>query len=189
MILGVVLLSIACSAGGLEEFPAGQEGRPLPRPRPGRPHLLREAVPPGTGADTLREMTPGEVGSFRGSLRPGSGSGESGEQEVFRAVSDGLSSGSVGRLAPYFGSHVSLSLRGGESGSFSANQAYYVLESYLRVRRFGRLTFSSTGASAAGRYATGSATILHGGGGESVQVYVLLTRSGSRWVIARINVY
>ena len=108
---------------------------------------------------------------------------------MFLSVQDGLADASIGRFSPHFGSHISLALRGGESGTYSANQAYYVLESYLRSHKLVEFSFETVSESGANPYATGGAGFAAKGGRESAQVYVALSRAGERWVITQINIY
>jgi hypothetical protein len=110
-------------------------------------------------------------------------------RRVFNNVEDGFSEGSIGRFSPHFGSQVALSLRGGENGSYSANQAYYVLENYLRTRRLVDFSFESVSEFGANPYATGNAGFAVRSGKESAQVYVALARAGGKWVITQINIY
>lgn len=108
---------------------------------------------------------------------------------VFDHVRDGLASGNYAMFAPHMASQVMMNLRGGESGTYSANQAYYVLENYFRARRILHLEFTTVGESETNPYATGSAGVNIKGSRELVQVYVSLSRTGDRWVITQINIY
>jgi hypothetical protein len=108
---------------------------------------------------------------------------------VFNAVRDGLESGNVGLFSRFLAPQVQVDLRDGESGLFSAHQAFYLLESYLRTRRLANLRFSTIGESDVNPFATGGAGISYKGSREVVQVYVALSLAGDRWVISRINIY
>jgi hypothetical protein len=112
-----------------------------------------------------------------------------GYRKVFSLVEDGLATGVVNDFAAHFDSQVSVNLRGGESGYYSANQAYYVLESYLKARKFGNFEFTTFGKSESNPYATGSARFTSKGGVEIVQVYVSLSWVGERWVISQFKIY
>jgi hypothetical protein len=142
---------------------------------------LRESQPQG------RDIPVPERGAEQELRSPGAGAAEA--RRVFNVVEDGLSDGSIGRFSPHFGSQVSVSLRGGESGSYSANQAYYVLENYIRNRKLVDFEFESVSEFGANPYATGIAGFASRSGKESAQVYVALARAGSRWVITQINIY
>lgn len=141
----------------------------------------------------LREIPPGFQSVDTSFASPGNpGMGQEGVQnraDIFVAVQEGLQSNDVSLFSRHFGSQVVLNLRAGEAGSYSSNQAFYVLENYLRTRRVVSFEFTTTGESAASRYATGGATLSSKGGREFVQVYVSLSRTGGRWVISQINIY
>jgi hypothetical protein len=87
------------------------------------------------------------------------------------------------------GSQVYINLRGGESGYYSANQAYYVLDSYLKSRKLVNINFSTIGESNTRPYATGSAALVVRGNREIAQVYVSLSQVGEKWIITQINIY
>jgi len=110
-------------------------------------------------------------------------------RNVFDNVRSGLNNGSVGSFSDMLGPRVSIDLRGGESGYFSSNQAYYVLERYMQANRISDLTFSTMEESAGVPFATGRTTIVKKGMKENAQVYVSLTQVGGRWVISQIKIY
>src|SRR5512140_32585 len=112
-----------------------------------------------------------------------------GSREVIDRVQEGLSTGNVGLFSRYMSSQVTVTLKGAESGYYSANQAYYLLANYLRTRQFARFTFSTIGGSEGNPYATGSVKFNYRGKREIAQVYVALARMGGRWVITQINIY
>jgi hypothetical protein len=103
-------------------------------------------------------------------------------------VEEGLSGNDVTRFSRYLASTTSLNLRDGESGAFSANQAYYVLQNYLRSRRIVGLTLSAATEGTA-PYGTGSAALHLRGGREEVQVFVALKRDGDRLTITQITIH
>jgi len=110
-------------------------------------------------------------------------------RRIFSTVQEGLAAGTVGVFSQHIGQQVFMNLRGGESGYYSANQAYYVLENYLKTRKLANLNFSTIGESGENPYATGSAGFSFRGTREFAQVYVSLARSGDRWIITQINIY
>lgn len=115
--------------------------------------------------------------------------GQDAYRQIFTKVQNGLSSGDIRSFADHMAPQVYVNLRGGESGYYSANQAYYVLESYLKSRKLVNLSFSTIGESDARPFATGSAGFVSRGIRELAQVYVSLTQSGDRWTITQINIY
>jgi hypothetical protein len=110
-------------------------------------------------------------------------------RRIFESIQEGLRAGNVGVLSPYFGSQVLCNLRDGESGYYSANQAFYLLQNYFSTRRLVAFDFSTIGESESNPYATGSVSFNVKGRREVAQVYVSLSQAGDRWVISQINIY
>jgi hypothetical protein len=108
---------------------------------------------------------------------------------IFSAVSKGLMTGEVTSFGQSLAPQVYVSLRTGEHGYFSANQASVLLEYFLRTRKISNLVFSTIGANATIPYATGSATLLYRGSRQLVQVYVAVARIGDQWLITQLNIY
>lgn len=108
---------------------------------------------------------------------------------IFNLVEQGLARGSVEGFSEHFAPSVSMQLRGGEGGYHSATQAYYILTSFLRVRKPVSVNLSTYGATDGVPYATGAATFALKGMREDLQVYVALHLSGERWVISHLNMY
>lgn len=115
--------------------------------------------------------------------------GEGLTRAVFEDVREGLATENIGLFSQSFGSQVQLNLRGGESGIYSGNQAYYVLGNYLRTHKVGHVEFTTYGESSTNPYATGTISLNTKGSRELGQVYVSLSRAGARWVITQINIY
>ena len=108
---------------------------------------------------------------------------------VFSNIQKGISSGSVELFSRHMAPQVYVNLRGGESGYYSASQAYYLLDNYFRSRRLVNFNFTTIGESDSNPYATGSAGFNFKGSREYAQVYVSLSHAGGRWVITQINIY
>jgi hypothetical protein len=110
-------------------------------------------------------------------------------RKIFESVQQGLVLGNIGEFSQHLGSHVLVNLRRGENGYYSASQAYYVLENYLKTRKLLTFSFTTVGESDSNPYATGSAALNVKGTREFFQVYVSLSWAGDRWVISQINIY
>lgn len=108
---------------------------------------------------------------------------------VFTDVQRGIASGNISAFSAHLHSQVHITLRGGESGLYSANQAYYLLQNYFRERRPVSFVFTTYGDTDSTPYATGSAAFNARGSRQHVQIYVALAASGERWVITHINIY
>lgn len=173
------LIALACALsawGGVLSAQSSHDPRP--------PSASRPATPPSTPQSARFPVT---------QLQPQRQTPAQVQQDacrqIFAKVQGGLNSGDVRTFADHMAPEVYVNLRGGESGYYSANQAYYVLESYLKSRRLVNLSFSTIGESDARPYATGSAGFMSRGSRELAQVYVSLTQSGDRWTITQINIY
>jgi hypothetical protein len=108
---------------------------------------------------------------------------------VFSDVQQGISSANISLFSSHFHTQVHVTLRGGESGLYSANQAYYLLQNYFRDRHVTKFAFTTYGQSDTNPYATGGASFSTRNGREYNQVYVALAYNDDRWVITHINLY
>jgi len=120
---------------------------------------------------------------------PGSQKGGHPAAAIFGNVSRGLTAGDVASFAPFLAAQVYVSLRTGEHGYYSANQASALLEYFLRTRKISGLAFSTVSVNATIPYATGSATLIFRGTRQLVQVYVSAERTGDQWTITQLNIY
>jgi len=108
---------------------------------------------------------------------------------VFDDIQRGISQGNVAKFSPHLHSQVRVTLHGGETGLYSANQAYYLLENFFRERTPVNFRFTTFGESDSTPFATGSAAFTYQGVRQHVQIYVALAPEGGRWVITHINIY
>jgi len=208
MRLGMWLLMLTSGLGALS---LAQERRPVTRdgqvqdsarrngPRLQEPKTLRDKAARREALKSRQPRTPSERGKVSDE-RESSEAPQVLNQELhpvvrdehrrmFETIRSGLMSGRIGSISEFMGPQVYVNLRGGESGYFSANQAHYVLENYLRNRKFSNLEFSTLGEAEATPYASGSAGFNHKGSRETAQVYISLSEAGGRWVIGQIKIY
>lgn len=108
---------------------------------------------------------------------------------VFEEIQHGFETGSVAVFSSSLASQVQVTLKGGESGYYSSNHAYYILDSFLKVRKVVSFEFSSVGETEATPYAMGRAVFNNKGTREVTQVYVALMKTAEKWVITEINIY
>jgi hypothetical protein len=109
--------------------------------------------------------------------------------DMFAEIADALSAGDISHVSSAFASQVHVTLRGGESGLFSANQAYALLQRYLHDRSASACTFTESSDSSGAPYATGTILLSSRGRKERAQVYVALARERDRWAITHITIY
>lgn len=108
---------------------------------------------------------------------------------VFEEVQHGFESGNVAAFSSHLGSQVQVTLKGEESGYYSSNHTYYILENFLKQRKVLSFEFTSVGETETMPYATGSAVFNNKGTREVVQVYVALMKVAEKWVIVEITIY
>ncbi len=108
---------------------------------------------------------------------------------IFEEIQQGLETGNVALFSARLGTQVQVNLKNAESGYYSANHAYYILEKYLKTRKVLSMEFSGVGRNEGIPFATGSMVFNHKGTREVAQVYVSLMVSDTGWVIAEITVY
>lgn len=111
------------------------------------------------------------------------------DRKIFKAIESGVDAGDIDRFSGYFAQQVYVSIRGGESGYFSANQTYYIIKNFLTARKPLGFTFTTYGFADEIPFATGRALFRIKGNHESVQVYAALSKSNGKWVIDKINFY
>ena len=125
-------------------------------------------------------------------------------RSIFDDIQRGIGRGDPGLFLRHFARQVSIYVRGGESGYYSANQAYYILKSFFDSRRILGFRFSTvfdpgehapkpgealTDEPESAPYATGGGTFLMKGGREPFQVYVAISKIDGRWLVTQFNVY
>jgi hypothetical protein len=111
------------------------------------------------------------------------------QRQILGEIQAGIAKGDASLFADHLGPQVYLSLKGSEGGYYSANQALYVLEGFFSVHRPISFAFSTQGEVEDSPFATGRGFFTAKGLRESAQVYVSLTRSEGRWVVAEFNIY
>ena len=97
---------------------------------------------------------------------------------VFQDVREGMLGNSVGRFASHFSQRVFIQLPESEGEFYSAKQAFYVLDRYLRNRSIVALQLSISESSASNPYATGNLTLLHTGNASASAVVCRSCKGG-----------
>jgi hypothetical protein len=111
------------------------------------------------------------------------------EDRIFRDVEGGIAVGSVAQFSGHLGPQLYLQLPESEGAHYSANQAFSVLDLFLRRHKIVGVKFTTFGTSESGPYATGNVAYLVKGVRQNAQVYVSLARRGDRWVITHLSIY
>ncbi len=109
--------------------------------------------------------------------------------KIISEIEKALQNNSAEELSHFFTKKISISLRGTESGTFSANQGYYIIREFFAKQKLTNFRFTSKGTSGDELYATGGGTLFIRGKREVVQIYVGFLKSGSSYLITQFNIY
>ncbi len=106
----------------------------------------------------------------------------------FENIITGLSNGDVHQIARYFSKQIYLSLKSGEKGYYSNNQAFYLLENFFRISEPFSFQSTSRMTESISPYLSGKLFCRFKGSVEIYQVYLNLYWNGSRWEITQISI-
>ena len=108
-------------------------------------------------------------------------------QTVFAQVEAAINSGNARAVAQFLTPQSYLSLSGSVSGYYSANQAYYILDDFFRIRQSIQFKFDNV-TTENNPYGTGTFSYNFKGRRESTQIFVSLSRIGNNWKISQISI-
>lgn len=114
---------------------------------------------------------------------------EAGAALVFGDVEKGMVAGSVAQFSSHLGQRIYLQLPESEEAHYSAHQAFYVLDLFLRRHKVLGVKFSRVETTAPNPYATGSVTYLFQGARQDAHLYVSLAGGGDDWMITHLSIY
>lgn len=110
-----------------------------------------------------------------------------GVKTVFAAISAGLATGNVSSFSKFITNQTYLSLSSSVNGYFSPNQAFYILQDFLK--NGSPISFKFTMMETEGNpYATGVIYFETRNRKSTAQVYISLTKSGTNWYISQLTI-
>jgi len=109
-------------------------------------------------------------------------------ENEFESIINGLVSGNTNNISRYFAPQVYVSLRSGERGYYSSNQAYYLLDNFFKI--YSPINFQTTTRMMEGSmpYLSGRLFCRFKGSMETYQVYLNLNWNGFRWEITQLSI-
>jgi len=107
---------------------------------------------------------------------------------LFIKIEDGLNSGSIDKFSKYFSSKNYLSLAGGNSGYFSANQSYYVIKDFLSIYQPISFKLSNSITETNNPFASGILKYNNKGIRGSATVFISLQFLDDQWRISQITI-
>lgn len=108
-------------------------------------------------------------------------------KEVFDEIGNAINEKDISTLSRHLRSQTYLNLPNGISGYYSANQAYFVLEDFLKKYRVLSFEFDEINTSTINPYATGIYKYDLNGRRKSVHLYIQLRESSNNWSITQIT--
>lgn len=109
-------------------------------------------------------------------------------QSVFNDISNNFSSSNISSISKYFGSQTYFSLKNGVNGYYSSNQAFYVLENFLKEYQVISFRLDNVKIDSGSPYATGIYKYDIEGKRDSAQVYISLKKVGDNWKISQLSI-
>lgn len=107
---------------------------------------------------------------------------------IFDEIEAGILKNDVKSFSQYFSLQPYISLINGVNGYYSSNQAYYIIEDFFKTFKvvdfnFGEKKVEESVSSGKGKY-----YFEKKGKRESANLYVTLTKQGSRWYITQLSI-
>jgi Domain of unknown function (DUF4783) len=110
------------------------------------------------------------------------------EELIFREIESGVKEGNVERISKYFGQQTYFSFSNGTNGYYSSNQAFYVLEDFLKLYRVTSFKLDHIKSDNNHSYATGKYNYDNKGQRSSAKVYISIKKIGTNWIITQFTI-
>jgi|YelNatPaOPRAMG01_1025707.scaffolds.fasta_scaffold00028_73 hypothetical protein len=107
---------------------------------------------------------------------------------IFKDIENGFNNGDISYLSVFLSAQTYLNLSNGVNGYYSSNQAYYVLEDFLKTHQVAQFKFDNVQLDEGDVCGTGAYEYVFRGKRETAQVYVSLKRLGKKWKITQITI-
>jgi len=103
-------------------------------------------------------------------------------------IEKGISDTKTSDISPYLASQVYLSFVNGVSGYYSSNQAYYVIEKFLKEYKVISFRFNKFKLNTTAPFAIGTYYYEHKGNREEAKVFVTLKFTSKSWQITQLSI-
>ena len=107
---------------------------------------------------------------------------------ILKDIENGLNNGDISYLSMFLSSQTYLNLSNGVNGYYSSNQAFYVLEDFLKTHQVAEFKFNDVQLDEGDVCGTGTYQYIFRGKRENAQVYVSLKHLGKKWKITQITI-
>jgi len=103
-------------------------------------------------------------------------------------IENGISNTKTSDISPYLNSQIYLSFMNGISGYYSSNQAYYVIEDFLKEYKVISFRFNKFKLNTTAPFAVGTYYYEHKGNRYEAKVFVTLKFTNKSWQITQISI-
>ena len=103
-------------------------------------------------------------------------------------IESGISNTQTSDISPYLNSQIYLSFINGISGYYSSNQAYYVIEEFLKEYKVISFRFNKFKLNTTAPFAIGTYYYEHKGNRYEAKVFVTLKFTNKSWQITQISI-
>ena len=105
-----------------------------------------------------------------------------------KKIETAIANRDIESLSDHLGSQTYLNLPNGISGYYSANQAYFVLDDFLKTYRITSFSFDEINTNSNTPFATGNYEYDLKGNRNSARIYLQLRNTGKGWKINQITI-
>ncbi len=110
------------------------------------------------------------------------------ESTIFDEIETGILSNDVKSFSQYFSPQPYISLINGVNGYYSSNQTFYIIEDFLNTFKVVDFNFDEKKTQESVSFGKGIYYFEKKGKRESANLYITLTKQGSRWYITQISI-
>ncbi len=108
--------------------------------------------------------------------------------EVVKNIQDAMVNKDVNTLVDHLSPQTYFNLPNGISGYYSSNQAYFVLDDFLKTYRITSFNFNEINTKNNTPFATGTYEYDYKGNRNSAHIYLQLRNAGKNWRITQITI-
>lgn len=107
---------------------------------------------------------------------------------ILNEIEDGILNNDVQSISKYFSSQPYISLMNGVNGYYSSNQTFYILEDFFKSFKVVSFRFDVKKTDESVAFGKGTYYYERKGKRESANLYITLSKSGSKWYITQISI-
>jgi hypothetical protein len=107
---------------------------------------------------------------------------------ILEEIEESIANAQISAIYHYLSSQIYLSFLNGVSGYYSSNQAYYVLENFLKEYKVTSFSFDNIKLNTLTPLATGTYYYEHKGNRSEAKMYLTLKLTGKSWQITQIAI-